>query len=295
MLTCALLLVADDPQGRLAPPTPAELLQTVVARSLLLADEEDPLRRANHCTEVADSLARAITQASARGQTDEALRLSRYLGQLMDRGVVRNTVVASPEEEDGRRLAEWAQASWRAGLISATLERELQEHALPSVPVKQIVEDSRKGWEHAWEKGKGKGKGKDFYKEWERELKHFLKWDKGKGKGKGKDPYKEWEKYLKDLFKGEKGKGKGKVPYLEFEKKLKDLLKGEKGKGKGKGKGKEWHDPFNLEGGWHDHKKKPDKGKKHGHEKAEVGAVPRDWRCALPCAPRPVAARRRDC
>ena len=57
------LAVADDPPD--VRPADA-LLEKVVSQSLRLADEEDPLRRATWCAELADDLAEGVTLASAR-------------------------------------------------------------------------------------------------------------------------------------------------------------------------------------------------------------------------------------
>jgi hypothetical protein len=209
LLACGWLLRADA-------PTRARLLETVVAQSLRLADEEDPLRRADVCNDVAELLARAVRQASERGDTAEAVRLGRYLHKLMDRGVARNIARTDPDELDEPRYEEWVEVGRRAEQIGLTLENELAQAARPPAPpLRHVLDESRKDWERWWHELKGK-KGKD----------KKGKDRKGKDKkGKGKDWEKDWQKELEKEFKGKDKKGKDK-----------------------KGKGKKGDDPFDAFG-----------------------------------------------
>jgi tetratricopeptide (TPR) repeat protein len=101
------------------------VLVALVAQSLLLAGESDALRRAYYCNDVADHLALAVQMASARGDTEQATRLGKYLGDIMDRGVSGNLNRVRVEEPDDPRLAELARVIQRAARAVEALEKDL--------------------------------------------------------------------------------------------------------------------------------------------------------------------------
>jgi hypothetical protein len=113
------------------------LLPAVVRSALRLAEERDPLRRADCCADAADRLVEAIVQASAAGRAERASRLATSLGALMERGVRGNLARVPVGELDPlrqvrvERLCRWAGQSaqvLRAGLARApaNVRRRLQ-------------------------------------------------------------------------------------------------------------------------------------------------------------------------
>lgn len=185
LAACAVLLhpLEDGPFGADADPTEADLLATVVARSLRLAEEEDPLRRADHCNEVADHFAEAVAVASAQGDAARAERLGTHLSHLLHRGVAGNVKQLEPEKLDSRRLAQWRGVQARAHLIGTTLEKGLAKCRLPLLPAfRHFQEHTRKHYEWWAKSSLARGKPKGVGKPWG--LPSIWDWRAGKSRGK---------------------------------------------------------------------------------------------------------------
>ncbi len=108
----ALWAVALAPRPALAPP-PVHLLrvrqfqrnfpviQSLVEGSLRLAREEDPLRRAQCCTEVLEGLAGSLEQAVAQADRPRIVELSYELDLLLKEAVATNLERACGAEPRG--------------------------------------------------------------------------------------------------------------------------------------------------------------------------------------------------
>src|SRR5205807_1845156 len=106
--------LAGDPQAKLPEPaapswqpartsTTRDLLAALVVQGLRLAEETDPLRKADVCNDVADHLVQSIVLASAGGDTERADKLGGLLGSVMDQGVASNlSKVETANPEDAR-------------------------------------------------------------------------------------------------------------------------------------------------------------------------------------------------
>jgi hypothetical protein len=201
-------VLQSDPQAapELMQPARADtsgaLLNALVMNGLFLAETDDPLRRADYCSDMAHHLVQTILQASAKGNTDDASNLGKYLGELLDRGVAANLDRVPASELVGPRLLEWEKVGQRASAASAALQRNLERAPAPAqAGLQRAMEASKHGRERAMHAGNGKGKGRPFG------LPGHDKDHPGKGKPEDKD---------------QPGKGKSFVPPGQEKKKLKD-------------------------------------------------------------------------
>lgn len=155
-----------DPQVVPEAPAPKpgkayNLAGALVFHGLRLAKENDPLRRADTCTDIADSLVQTILEASVAGEEDRAKKLGQQLNAIMDRGVSANLVRVVASTTDSQRLAEAERISRRAGNATSALERNLERAPAAARPgLERALEASSHGRERAMQAGKGKGKGK---------------------------------------------------------------------------------------------------------------------------------------
>ncbi len=141
--TLANLAEADEPwplpdlPGAQSPPR--HLLATLVHQGLRLAEEDDPLRRADYCQDVADHLVRVILHDTFKGDVGSASRLGQPLSQFMDRGVKGNLERLPPDDP---RLAELHQVLRRAAKVIQDLEDTLENapgiRALPAGRLKDL-------------------------------------------------------------------------------------------------------------------------------------------------------------
>jgi hypothetical protein len=142
---------AAPAKGAPASGTAPPLIATLVAHGLRLADEDDPVRRADLAADLASLLAPAIVLCSASGDEDGAEDLGDCLDDLRQ-GMGANLKQA---EEDGlppARRAEADKVRERSDEAMGVLERNLE----------QLPPPARKGVERALEAGKGnKPKPKD--------------------------------------------------------------------------------------------------------------------------------------
>lgn len=151
--------VPDAPAPK--PGKAYNLAGALVFHGLRLAREDDPLRRADTCTDIADSLVQTILEASVAGEEYRATRLGQQLGAVMDRGVSANLVRVVASTTDSQRLAEAERISRRAGNATSALERNLERAPAAARPgLERALEASSHGRERAMQAGKGKGKGK---------------------------------------------------------------------------------------------------------------------------------------
>jgi hypothetical protein len=142
---------ADDP----ALPDPERgqrlhlnigLIEVLVDRSVKLANEEDPLRRAGHCKAIADRMGAEIRWAADCRDAPRAIELSRYLHRILDDGLALNLGRArkgipagSAEERQMKELQTGA-----AGLV-ADLETHLQAAAEEQAEMHKALDVLRKG------------------------------------------------------------------------------------------------------------------------------------------------------
>jgi hypothetical protein len=108
------------------------LLDDLVAHGLCLATEDDPLRRADTCTDVADSLARAIIEASASGDHDHLSSLGSYLGKFAQDGVEENLERAEAKHPSPVRQAQIERIRERTAQAIAPLEERLERAPAPN-------------------------------------------------------------------------------------------------------------------------------------------------------------------
>jgi hypothetical protein len=122
----------DDPKlGLPSPirpgPEPTGLLiETLVVQGLRLANETEPLQRADVCCDVADNLALTIMEASKKGSDRaEMVKLGTYLGTT-NRAIASN--LARVEiNNDRKRRKEFERITNRAAQTMTDLQSEIQE------------------------------------------------------------------------------------------------------------------------------------------------------------------------
>jgi hypothetical protein len=115
------------------PEPPAFLVETLVVQGLKLADEPDPLKRADVCTDVADSLMRTIMEASQAGKDRKEMeKLGSYFGAVMVRAVFRNLDRVEVSQSDKKRQAEYRRVRQRADDTMQGLKQKLEEAPPPT-------------------------------------------------------------------------------------------------------------------------------------------------------------------
>jgi hypothetical protein len=123
----------NNPIVQLPPPKQPQapegpLLEALVLHGLVLADENDPLKRAEVSTDVADNLVRTILESSQRGSDrDEMEKLGTYLGAVMNRGVNGNLDRVDPKTLDAKRQADYERLKQRAAEMMARFQRNMQD------------------------------------------------------------------------------------------------------------------------------------------------------------------------
>jgi electron transfer flavoprotein alpha/beta subunit len=162
--TSQLLLAPPEAEAPAGPATETgaesrSLLETVVWEGLRLAEEKDPLQRADSCSAVAEQLVQTILLASAMGEVERAAMLGQCLSEMADRGVAANLNRVEMNEADTDGLAELERVRQRAAAAEAALQSNWQR--APSSARKgleQAMEASRSSLERAAHAGKSKGK-----------------------------------------------------------------------------------------------------------------------------------------
>jgi hypothetical protein len=135
-----------------------DLLGTLVLQALLLAEENDPLRRADHCNAVAEQLVQGILLASSGGDTTRAEQLGGLLGEVMDRGIVPNLERIDLRDADPPRLADAERVEQRSGEAVEVLQRNLEKAPPAAQPGLQKALEAVGKEKPPGHPGKGKGK-----------------------------------------------------------------------------------------------------------------------------------------
>jgi hypothetical protein len=175
------------------------LLSALVMNGIRLAEEIDPLKRADCCSDLADTLLQAIVTASVKGDQGNVSSLGKHLGEFVERGVSVNLARVPPSDP---RVAELKQIMQRTNQILGALDKTVENMSAKDTRI------DAKSLEQIKELEK-------MLKGVEKSLKKFHKSYKDGEKGKG------WEE--KEKEKEHKGKGKAKgwtmspAPQLEFD------------------------------------------------------------------------------
>jgi len=135
-----------------------DLLGTLVLQALLLAEEDDPLRRADHCNAVAEQLVQGILLASSGGDTSRAEQLGGLLGHVMDRGIAPNLERLDLKNADPPRLADAERVEQRSGQAMAVLQRNLEKAPPAAQPGLQKALEAAAKEQPPGLSGKTKGK-----------------------------------------------------------------------------------------------------------------------------------------
>jgi hypothetical protein len=110
-----------------APASTSLLIESLVVQGLRLADETDPLKRADICIDVADGLVRTIIDtAKNSGDRQEMVRLGTYLGAL-DRSAADNLKHVDGNAAVATRQAEVQRVRRRAEKAMEDLRRSINE------------------------------------------------------------------------------------------------------------------------------------------------------------------------
>jgi hypothetical protein len=137
--------------------TTRDLLGTVVLHGLRLAEENDPLRRADSCNEVAEHLVQGILLASGGGDTERAGKLGGFLGSLMDRGVAPNLQRFQDSAPADARIKEAEQVGERSVRAVEVLQEKLERAPAVAQPgLQKALEMSSNPQPSLSHDGKGK-------------------------------------------------------------------------------------------------------------------------------------------
>jgi hypothetical protein len=117
--------------GPTNPGSARALLIVVVAQALRSVEQDDPLRRADCCSAVADHLLLTMVLASERGDGGYAAELGKQLGEYMEQGVNTNLSLVRVDGP-AARLAEVERVMRRAARVIEGLERNLNGPPVPA-------------------------------------------------------------------------------------------------------------------------------------------------------------------
>ncbi len=120
----------DSAPPAAAPPavvTKRSLLQVLVVSSLQVAQEEDPVKRAEHSTDVAGRLADTLVEQAGKGVSDETNRLAESLEKVMERGVQGNLDKLDVDEMDDVRRKQFDRVQKRAGAAVQKVQPNMQQ------------------------------------------------------------------------------------------------------------------------------------------------------------------------
>ncbi|HXG09648.1 MAG TPA: hypothetical protein VNK04_07655 [Gemmataceae bacterium] len=166
-----------EPPGTLTLPfatgsgTPRTLFAVLVVQGVLLAEDNDPLRRAYYCSDMADQLALSLLIASQRGDHERVSVLGTQLNTVMDQGVAANLARLRKENPDDPRLKELERVIQRTARAVEALEKELaQASSQGNAGPPQVGE--RRQYEQAKDLGKA-------LKDLDKKLKDITKGKKG--------------------------------------------------------------------------------------------------------------------
>jgi hypothetical protein len=116
--------------------TSRDLVTALVAYSLLLIEEDDPLQRAWYCNEVADQFSRALLIASTQKDQDRALKLGKQIEQIVDRGV--NANLSRLQATGDPRLAELNHVMERVRRALAAVDAGVRPAGPEAIPFAQV-------------------------------------------------------------------------------------------------------------------------------------------------------------
>jgi hypothetical protein len=157
--TVALLKGVAQTKQSPALPAGEDLLSRLVRLGLRLAEEGDPLRRAEVSLDLSAHLTQAIVLLSADGHTEQAVQLGEQLGELMDQGVADNLDRVSAADPDPERKVAVERVRQQAIQATTMLEKNLaQAPAAARAGLEQAMEASRDGRDRAVKGGKPKDK-----------------------------------------------------------------------------------------------------------------------------------------
>jgi hypothetical protein len=106
-----------------------QMLQTLIDSGLKLAAETDPLRRADHCNRLADSLGKEIQLAVQKKDAKRAALFGEQVQALLTRGVAGNlTVARALLPPDPGREPEITRMGIEVSIIAKLIEDEISSH-----------------------------------------------------------------------------------------------------------------------------------------------------------------------
>jgi hypothetical protein len=158
-----LLESGRQPAEGSGPAVPARgsrpLLVSLVLQGLKLADETDPLRRADLCSELAALLTPALVVLAAGGDVQQAEEMGGCLGDLLERGVANNLDQAEKEDVQGVRQADLEEVRQRSVQAAVVVEQNLEEAPPAAQPaLRRVADASAEGRERVLQPGKPKSK-----------------------------------------------------------------------------------------------------------------------------------------
>jgi hypothetical protein len=179
-------LVAALEEGADAGPAPApeppastdsrSVLNVLVTTSLQSAQEEDPVRRAEQSTQVADTLTQQIIKRGDRIEPEEVARLAGQLEKVMEQAVGANLAGINPEVLDPVRLKQLQAAQERAGAVLdqmgpdmvQQLPQKARENILRAIKVAREIKKPHGRDNHGKEKHGKERHGKEKRERFER-------------------------------------------------------------------------------------------------------------------------------
>jgi hypothetical protein len=130
--------LAEDPAALPAPERAVQvqrnygLIQTLVESGLHLAAEEDPLKRAHQCLDVAGRMAAEIRQAAEKREELRVVELGEHLHALLEQGVAGNIGLARRQIPSGSTAEKGLrEACDQAAVLVRQLEEFLQSTSEP--------------------------------------------------------------------------------------------------------------------------------------------------------------------
>jgi hypothetical protein len=127
------------------------LIEVLVDGGLKLAGEDDPLRRAGHCSDMADQMVKEIRRATAAREAPRVIELGRHLHSLLNEGVggnlnqARGIPPGSAEEKHLQELR--SRAVWLISDLEEDLERVIAgaPQAENQADMQNALEELQKG------------------------------------------------------------------------------------------------------------------------------------------------------
>jgi hypothetical protein len=101
------------------------LLAVLVSQGLLLAEEDNPVRRASFCNDLADQLTLTSLTYSLRGDHERAWQLSKQIEKVVDRGLAANLARIQQQDPQDPRLRELERIIERSRRTLEALEKDL--------------------------------------------------------------------------------------------------------------------------------------------------------------------------